>query len=198
MSLVNNSFSAITTDLVKQTNIALEAMIQMNNTLTTQNDSVVIQVEGLDPVTGDPSTYNYTIPSYPFILDQLQRISNSVDVFVAGEGVVLLNDGTYRDVKTIPLAISPSQIVEVAAPTKFYSKNNWFFESLMFPQTYIRFDLKGKIDDRSDRVEMKRVIFDNFDDVETQWFKDNFVGVQYNYSDAITVLNTVWFDICST
>ncbi len=198
MSLVNNSFAAITTDLVKQTNIALEAMIQMNNTLTTENDSVVIQVEGLDPVTGDPSTFNYTIPSYPFILDQLQRISNSVDVFVAGEGVVLLNDGTFRDVKTIPLAISPPRIVEVAAPTKFYSKNNWFFESLMFPQTYIRFDLKGKIDDRSDRVEMKRVIFDNFNDVETQWFKDNFVGVQYNFSDAITVLNNnnkrYWID----
>lgn len=198
MSLVNNSFSEITTTLVKQTNIALEAMVQMNNSLTTENADVVIQVEGLDPITGDPSIYNYTIPAYPYILDQLQRISNSVDAFVSGEGVVLLNDGTYRDVKTIPLAIPPSQITGISAPTKFYSKNNWFFENLLFPQTFIRFDLKGKIDDRSDRVEMKRVIFDNFDDTETQWFIDNFVGAKYNYSDAITFLNNnnkqYWID----
>lgn len=185
-----NSFTETTNDLVKQVNIALESMQKMNSTMTTENDSAVITVEGKDPITNEPSIYNYSIPSYQYTLAQLSRIANTVDTFVNGQGVVLLNDGTYREVSTIPVAQSPSRITNVTPPTKFRTKPNWFFESLMFPQIFIRFDLKGKIDDRSDRVIVKRVIFDNYDDTETQWFKNTFVGTTYSYADAISVLST--------
>ena len=189
MSLVVNSFTETTEKMLQNVNIALESMVQMNNSLTTQDDTVTIEVEGVDPVTGDTSIYNYTIPSYSYTLDQLNRISNSMDTFISGNGVVLLNDGTYRAVSTVPLSVAPAPILGVNAPTQFQSRVNWFFESLLFPQTYVEFDLKGKIDDRSDRIIMRRVIFDNFDDVETQWFTDNFIGQTYTYQDAITKLN---------
>lgn len=184
-----NSFTETTNDLIKQVNIALESMQKMNSAMTTEDDTVVISVEGQDLVTGDPSIYKYSIPSYQFTLAELKRISNTVDTFVNGQGVVLLNDGTYRQVSTIPVAKSPSKITGITPPSKFNVKDNWFFESMMFPSLFIRFDLKGKIDDRSDRVVVKRVIFDNFDDDETQWFKDNFIGLTYSYSDVLNILN---------
>jgi len=184
-----NSFTETTNNLVKQVNIALESMQKMNSTMTTENDSVVISVEGEDPITGDPCTYSYSIPSYHYTLSELSRITNTVDTFVNGQGVVLLNDGTYREVKTIAVATSPNRITGISAPSNFRSKPNWFFESMMFPQVFVRFDLKGKIDDRSDRVIVKRVIFDNFDDVETQWFKNTFIGKTYLYADVLTLLN---------
>lgn len=185
-----NSFTETTNDLVKQVNIALESMQKMNTSMTTDDDSVVIQVEGKDPVTGDVSTYSYTIPSYQYTISQLSRISNTVDTFVNGMGVVLLNDGTYREVKTVPVAQAPARISGVNAPSKFNIKSNWFFESMIFPAMYVRFDLKNLIDDRSDRIVVKRVIFDNFDDVETQWFKTTFIGNEFAYVDAINILNT--------
>jgi len=183
-----NSFTETTNDLVKQVNIALESMQKMNSSMTTENDSVVITVEGFDPITGDPSLYNYSIPSYQYTINQLNRITNTVDTFVSGEGVVLLNDGTYRQVTTIPVAQSPKRITDVNAPTKFRTKANWFFESMLFPSLYVQFNLKGKIDDRSDRVVVKRVIFDNFDDTETEWFKTNVIGTSWAYSDLTTYL----------
>ncbi len=185
-----NSFVETTNDLVKQVNIALESMQKMNSSMTTQEDSAIIEVEGTDLVTGDVSTYTYSIPSYHHTLTELNRISNTIDAFVNGSGVVLLNDGTYRQVSTIPIAQSPSKITNVTPPSKFNTKSNWFFESLIFPSIYVRFDLKGKIDDRSDRVVVKRLIFDNFDDTETQWFKSQFIGKQFSYADTLNLLNT--------
>jgi len=188
MSNSNNSFIQTITDLTRNVNIALSAMEGMNKALTTQEDTVTIRFEGIDPVTGDPSIYTYSMPSYQYTLEKLERISNTVNTFVSGNGVVLLDDGTYRSVSTVPLSKSPDPIVNVAAPTKFNWRNNWFFENLLFPQMYVEFDLKDKIDDRSDRVVIRRIIFDNYDDVETQWFKDNFVGKYYSYGDVINIL----------
>jgi len=185
-----NSFSQTVIDLTRNVNIALANMEGMNESLTTENDTVAIEVEGTDPVTGDPSIYTYTMPSYSFTLSQLSRISNTVDVFVSGGGVVLLNDGTYRQVTTTPVAKSPNSISNVMPPSKFKIRSNWFFESMMFPQLYTEFDLKGKIDDRSDRVVVRRVIFDNFDDEETQWFRDTFLGETFTYEETVDILTT--------
>lgn len=188
MSNSNNSFTQAVTDLTRNVNIALAAMAGMNETLTTQEDTVTVQFEGTDPVTGDPSLYYYSMPSYQYTLEQLSRISNTVNTFVSGNGVVLLNDGTYRSVTTVPLSKSPAPISNVAAPTKFNWRSNWFFEDFLFPQIYVEFNLKGKIDDRSDRVVVRRILFDNSDDTETQWFKDNFVNQSYSYQDTINIL----------
>jgi len=184
-----NSFTETVTALTRNVNVALSAMQGVNNTLTSQDATVTIEVEGINPITGDPSLYNYSMPSYQYTLEQLNRISNTVNAFVSGNGVVLLKDGTYRQVSTVPLAQSPAPITDIAAPTKFRSRNNWFFEDFLFPQIYVEFDLKGKIDDRSDRVKVRRVIFDNFDDDETLWFQNNFIGQYISYEDAIDLLS---------
>lgn len=183
-----NSFTETVNNLTKNINIALSLLNGTNEAVTTQNDSVTVYVEGTDPVTGDPSLYSYSIPSYQYTLEQLSRINNTVDTFVSGNGVVLLDDGTYRKVSTVPLARAPKPIIDLAAPSVFKTRNNWFFESFLFPQMYVEFDLKGKIDDRSDRVEVKRVIFDNFNDDETIWFKNNLVGNYLSYQEVIDIL----------
>jgi hypothetical protein len=189
MGNAKNSFTQTVIDLEESVNISLAAMQGMNDAMTTNEDSVVIPVTTTDPITGDPSITNYSIPSFHSVIDQLNRVSNTVDTFVSGQGVVLLNDGTYRQVTTVPVAKSPAAINTVTAPTKFQVKNNWFFENLMFPQMYVQFDLKNLIDDRSDRVVVRRLIFDNFDSAETQWFQTNFMGKSYNYSTTINILS---------
>lgn len=184
-----NSFTETVNQLVEQVNIAMESMVKLNESITTQDDTVVISVEQVNPVTGDPSTVTYSLPSYNNILNKVNALAQTMDTFVKGEGVVLLDDGTYRQVSTIPVAISPTTITNVNAPSKFNVRENWFFESMMFPQLIVSFDLKNKIDDRSDRVVVKRVIFDNSSDEETQWFLDNIVGVERSYYDTIVYLN---------
>ena len=186
---IQNSFTETVNELVQQSNIALEFAAKINKSLTTQEDSVAMYIEQEDPVTGDASTVTYSIPSYNNVINKVNSAVNSVDVFIKGEGKVLLNDGTYREVKTIPVAISPAKVTNVTVPSKFKPRNNWFFEDLMFPQLIVSFDLKNKIDDRSDRISVRRVIFDNSNDTETQWFRDNIIGQDLTYYEAITKLS---------
>jgi len=197
MSNVTNSFTQSVIDLTNNVNIALNAMVGLSKSMTTENSSVPIVVQTQNEM-GDVSTYTYSIPSYNYMIDQLSKVVNTVDTFVSGQGVVLLNDGTYREVRAIPVAKSPEPISSVQVPTEFKQRSNWFFESMMFPQLYVEFDLKGKIDDRSDRVVVRRIIFDNSTEEETQWFRDNFVGREFTYEEVINILTNnskeYWFD----
>jgi len=183
-----NSFTETVQQLVNQVNIALEALVKLNESLTTKDDTVTLSIKTEDLITGDPSVVNYSIPSYNTVLNKVNSLAQTMDSFVKGEGVVLLNDGTYRKVITTPVAVSPSKITNVTIPTKFYTRSNWFFESLMHPQLTVAFDLKDKIDDRSDRVVVKRIIVDNATDEDTQWFLDNFTDVNRTYYETITFL----------
>lgn len=193
-----NSFTEVVNQLINQTNIAMEAMVKLNESVTTQEDVVSIEVEQENWITGDASLVTYSIPSFNYVLNKLSALSNTLDAFIKGDGVVLLNDGTYRKISAMPVAISPTKITGVAAPTKFSTRNNWFFESMMYPQLTVSFDLKNKIDDRSDRVKVKRVIFDNSSEEETQWFKTNIMGVERSYYNTIQLLDqndkTYWED----
>lgn len=185
-----NSFSETVNQLVKQTNIALEFASKTNTSLTTQEDSVLMYVTEEDAITGDSSTVTYSIPSYNKTLNAVSALQQTMDTFVKGEGKVLLKDGSYREVKTIPVAIAPKTVVNVSAPVNFTVKNNWFFESLMFPQLVVSFDLKNKIDDRSDRVSVRRLIFDNYDDTETQWFLENIAADNsLSYYEIVSLLS---------
>lgn len=193
-----NSFSQTVADLTRSVNVALSSMQSMNDSMTTQKQTVTVEYQEKDPVTGEMVTKTYSMPSYQHTVAELNRIKENVDRLVSGEGVVLLDDGTYRQVMTIPLAKSPEPIIDLPKPEKFKSKNNWFFEDLIFPKILVEFDLKGYIDDRSDRVQVKRIIFDNYDFDETTWFKDNLVGKNLTYEEVINLLSVnnkkYWLD----
>jgi hypothetical protein len=185
-----NSFTETVNILINEVNVALEAMTKLSQSITTQNDTVVMSVDQINPITGDASAVVFSLPAYNTVINKVNALAQTMDSFVKGEGVVLLNDGTYRKVTTIPVATSPSQISGVIPPTKFSTRDNWFFEDLLFPKLVVSFDLKNKIDDRSDRVVVKRIIVDNPADEDTEWFLDNVVGTYRNYYDTITYLNT--------
>jgi hypothetical protein len=184
-----NSFTETVNLLVNQVNIATDAMVKLNESVTTQQDTVSFSVEETNLITGDASTVTYSIPSYNYVINKVDRLTQTMDAFVNGDGVVLLKDGTYRKVSTIPVPISPDKIMNVPAPSKFKTRSNWFFESMMFPQLIVSFELKNKIDDRSDRAVVKRIIFDNESDTETQWFLTNIVGTERTYYETITYLS---------
>jgi hypothetical protein len=185
----SNSFTETVNRLVDQANIALEFSSKTSKSLTTEEDTVNMYIEDYDLVTGDPSLVTYAIPSYNTVINKLNTAIRTIDTFVSGTGKILLRDGTYREITTSLIPVSPIQITDITIPTQFKPKNNWFFESLMFPQLTVSFNLKDKIDDRSDRIVVKRIIFDNFDDTETQWFLDNIVGEEKTYYETVTYLN---------
>ena len=90
-----NSFTETVDLLANQVNIALSNVIALNKSITTQDDTVTLSVEQMNPITGDASTVTYSFPSYNSMINKVNATNQTVDVFVKGEGLVLLNDGTY-------------------------------------------------------------------------------------------------------
>lgn len=184
-----NSFTENVSNLIDTVNKSLSILTAVNKSTTTEEDTVIVDVDIQDPITGDPSIVSYSMPSFSKVLYEVDALKKTMEAFTNGEGVILLKDGTYRKISTQPIAISPNNIQNISNPTTFNTKNNWFFESMMFPQLVISIDLKGKIDDRSDRVYIKRLIFDNYDTEETQWFIDNISTKTLTYYEIINILN---------
>jgi len=186
-----NSFTETVNNLITEVNTSCETVVAINKSLTTQEDTVQLSLLTKNPFTGDSSLITYSIPSYNHVLSKLGVLTNTMETFVKGEGKVLLSDGSYREVKVIPVAVSPDKITGVSQPSKFKTRTNWFFESMMFPQLIVSFDLKNKIDDRSDRVVVKRVIMDNTLNSDTTWFKLNIQNAAspFTYYDLVNYYN---------
>lgn len=178
-----NTFSENVNKLVKNTNVALEALTSLNESLITNNDTVNINVPSED---GTIATYK--IPSYNSIIKKLNTTNNTVDTFVNGSGIAETLDGTYRQIKATPIPMSPAIVGNIAAPTTFNVNSNWFFEDFMFPKLVVSIDLKDNIDDNSDRVLVDRIIIDTTIPQNLTFFNENFVGSNMPYYDVINLL----------
>jgi len=101
------------------------------------------------------------LPSYPNVIQRLERAENTVSQFVKGYGIVETDDGTYRKIKAEAISRPPEKITDLDEITSFSINPNWFFESLQYPRCVVKINLTGSIADDSDRVLVNRVILDS-------------------------------------
>lgn len=183
-----NSFASSTEELTRNANIALEALVQINNSLSTDEDTFTVSIPEYDEDSGKSQLKTFNIPSYNYVLSKIGNTDNTLQALTSGVGNVKMNDGSYREVTTNTIAKAPNNIYGIQSPKIFKSTSNWFFEDLLFPKLVIPFDLKNKIDDSSDRILSKRIIIDNEMDSNIAWFKNNLVNNDLSYTDVINLL----------
>ena len=118
------------------------------NTVMTGNTSQVVVGDGI------------TLPSFQNIVNRMERVENTVSQFVQGKGVVEIDDGSFRKIKVDLISKPADTISNLPAVTTFSINPNWFFESLQYPRCVVNLDLKGQIDDTSDRAYVNRIIID--------------------------------------
>ena len=185
-----NSFAKITEELTKNVETSLEALTSINESLTTDKDSVEIEIISKDQVTGENISSSYVLPSYNNILNRLSNVENTVNNFVSGRGIVNVGDNSFQQIKTTPIAKAPEQIVDVIVPTSFSVKDNWFFEDMIFPKLIVKLDLTNKVSPTDKKVKLKRIIVDNPTEEETQWFINTFQYLDYSYNEVINILTS--------
>lgn len=185
-----NSFASNTEELTRNTNIALEALVGLNKSLTTQDDTISITVPDYDESSGNSTVNTFNIPSYTSIINKCNNTKNTVESLLSGHGNVKLSDGTYREIHTNTIAKTPKVVFDVKSPKMFRSVSNWFFEDLLYPKIVVPFNLKYRIDDESDRVVVKRVIVDNEYDNTIAWFNNNISELDLSYTEVIDKLTT--------
>lgn len=168
MAGTQNSISSLVAQFLRLQKNSLEIINGLNEVAVSTNDTVTI--ETLDE-TGLPQNSN--LPSYGFLRGEIQRIDNNIKS-LAGIGnnsaTVRNPDGTYSQVFKSSTLKDPATLSNLAVPSTFYVKDNWFFDSFLSPLLYINVNVTGKISDSADRITVKRIIANTDTDAKKSYF----------------------------
>lgn len=178
-----NSFAQNVAELTNNANIAIASLNAVTESIIGDDASVIVDL---------PNDTSVMIISNNNILHRLSAVEDTVKAFTSGQGSVKLVDGTNRKIQVTTIPITPEKIENIDQVTNFNINNNWFFEDLMFPKMTVTFNLKGKVDDDSDRIKMNRVIIDlsNNKGEILNFYNEYINGKKLSYAGLIDLLNS--------
>ena len=125
---------------------------------TTDNN---ITVDLTNNETGDEFTT--TLPSIGFFNSELSRISQNIKTLSSVDqrgAIIRPSNNTYKRIIVADLNREPSPITALSTVTTFHSERNWFFDSLLNPGVFVKFDLTGKIEDNVRKIISRRYIIE--------------------------------------
>ena len=170
-----NSFYGNMSELAKASEEMLNVASAFNKSIGGNEAEVVLT---------DSST---VLPSYSNVLQRVERAERTIANFTLGKGVVQTADGTYRKISVDNVSRPASNIGSLGDSSKFGIDANWFFESFQFPRCVVRLDLKGKVDDNSDRAYVSRIIVNSTQEA-LNTAEPALADVSYGYNDMIQYL----------
>jgi len=193
MAGTQNSISSLVAQFLRLQANALQIINGLNEVATSTNDTVSIQI--LDE-NGNPTNAN--IPSYGYLRNELQRVDSNIQA-LAGIGpnasTVRNPDGTYSQIFKAQALQDPPALTNLAVPTTFASRDNWFFESFLSPLLYVSINVTGKIPDASDRIQVKRIIANTVTDEQKTYFDNTLKGRNdLSHDQFITLLSAGGID----
>ncbi len=140
-------------------------------------------------------TDNIALPSFSNIVKRVDRAEDTISKFTQGKGIVETDDGTYRKIKVTTVSRPPESLTGLRDVESFNINPNWFFETLQYPRCVVKIDLKGKIDDDSDRVYVNRIILDANTtstmsyQTAREFYEQNIQGEEIGYTSLLALLN---------
>ncbi len=174
MAGTQNTISSLVAQFLRLQKNSLEIINGLNQVAVSTNDTVSIEV--LDEQ-GLPKTAN--IPSYGFLRGEIDRLDNNIKS-LAGIGdsssTVRNPDGTYSQVFKVETLKNPPSLSNLAVPSTFSVKDNWFFESFLSPLLYININVTGQISESADRIVVKRVIANTQTEEQKAYFDTSIKG----------------------
>jgi hypothetical protein len=188
MAGTQNSISSLVAQFLRLQKNSLEIINGLNEVAVSTNNTVTI--EFLDEQ-GLPQNQN--IPSYGFLRGEIQRIDSNIQALAGiseSSATVRNPDGTYSQIyKSEPLK-EPARLTNLAVPSTFDVKDNWFFESFLTPLLYINVNVTGQVPDAADRIVVKRIIANTTTDAQKNYFDTSLKGrndLSYNqFIQALT------------
>ena len=177
-----NSFAENMQQLTETVNDALSLISGYGTASTSNSATVDVKLSSGETV---------SLPSYQNLTKRVERAEQTISSFVKGSGVVEVDDGSYRKIKAQAVPKPPESISKQFNVTTFTTDKNWFFENMMFPKIVVSLDLKGSIDDNSDRVYVNRIILDSTNQDAATLFNNDLQNNQtISYPALIALLNS--------
>ena len=183
----NNSISSTIKQLLEINVNSLKTFERINEAITTSEQNVPLEI-----LTSEGGTKTVYVPSFGFMKKELERLDTNLKA-ISGLGTgntsIRLADGSYQKVITSALKTPASDITTINRPTTFDIKSNYFFEDFLNPLLVAKFNITDQIPNDTERVLIKRFIFDSGDQVAVDYFNNNFVNKNdITYASAIAGL----------
>jgi len=190
-----NSLSEILNSLGVQTANAQELISKMNQALTTNSSQVeVTRIDADDPTLST----TIPIPSIGYMNGRIEEIDTKFKTLLNANGNTIGVKDDQGNVKRFELnditkTISDLEKIGDASlglPTRFKTKNNWFFESFLSPLLYVPIDVTNYVSDDISKFEIRRVIVNVGEDTDLiTFFNNNYKGKNsVNYTTLLTDL----------
>jgi len=179
-----NNLSSLLSQLLLLNNNSIESFGKINEAVTSDADSVTVNVEN-----PDGSTDTFTIPSFGYLKNAIERLNNNINAIsnITGAGsTVRLSDGTYRKIVTAKLPSEAATITKLGTVNSFKVKSNYFFENMMNPLLCVTIDLTGQVKPDTERLVVKRFLLDTDTTAKSELFDHEFSGnAKINYNDFL-------------
>ncbi|MDB9899970.1 hypothetical protein OAC86_00325 [bacterium] len=183
----NNSISSTIKQLLEINVNSLKTFERINEAITTSEQNVPLEI-----LTSEGGTKTVYVPSFGFMKKELERLDTNLKALSGlgiGNSTIRLADGSFQKVITSALKTPASDITVINRPTTFDIKSNYFFEDFLNPLLVAKFDITGQIPNDTERVLIKRFIFDSTDQVAVDYFDDNFINTNdITYTAALAGL----------
>jgi hypothetical protein len=180
----NNSISSTVKKLLEINANSLKTFERINEAITTQEKNVPLEI--LD---GEGGTTTVYVPSFGYMKRELERLDTNLKALSGlgkGNTKVRLSDGSYQNVIISRLKSPANDIRTFIKPESFNIKTNYFFEDFLNPLLTVSFNVTGQVPSNTERVLVKRIIFDNTNQATVDYFNENFLN-QENLDYAQTI-----------
>lgn len=174
MSKTKNSFSSILAQFSRAQIQTLELLNGITQAVGTSKETITLEFPTLEG-----GIVTYTIPSFGFMENQIERLNNTVEKLMGldtTDANIRLADGSYKKIIQSRLLKSPKRITNLEAPKKFSYRNNWFFEDFLSPALYVPIDVSRYVQPDSDKILVKRVILNTETEDEKEFFAQELDG----------------------
>ena len=167
----NNSISNSLKRLLELNTNSLKTFERINEAVTTEQKSIPLEI------LTDEGTKIVSIPGFGYMQKELQRLDTNLKALTGlgkGSTKIKLPDGTFQNIITSALKTPASDFTTVDRPINFSTAPNYFAEDFLNPMLKTSFDVSGQIPNDTERVLVKRIIFDSSNQTAVEWFNDNY------------------------
>lgn len=193
MATKKYTLSDLLQELGIQTANMQEFYNKLNLILTSQSDSVQITQHK-----SDGTQSSILVPSFGFLSGKIDNVSKTFESLLNANAQVVgvqSESGDIRkfqmtDIATLVQDLESISKANIAAPTTFQVKNNWFFESFIDPLLYISVDVAKYSSVDIDRFEVHRLIINDSTSDISNYFDSTYKSSNsISYSDLISDLS---------
>lgn len=187
MANVKYSLTTLLNDLLRLQNNGYQIITKLSDVVSSNADVVEVNI-----VDNNGVVQTVLVPSFGSLKNQIVKLENDIKN-LSGVGdtdaSIRLSDGSFRKILVSNLQKEAADVKNLAVPTEFGTKENWFFESFLNPLLYVKFDLTNQVKFNTENVEMSRYILNLDTEDKVRIYKDNFANKSdINFRTFVRVL----------